>query len=476
MSSKSTTLVIASLVVIAAVAFFSYRSSNTPNGEEVTGAIGTVDKYRSEQMSDSDVVLEGFDPADSDRVIEAWLSDNATIEELADLLGKSTSQYERSMYLRYASAATQSDMLGKTSVADQAKFFERTTDTERVVSWGRVAHERQVAELAKQNVKLEDFNRMNDLQKSQVIAASSLEMKSQMLGKMTVGERHGLIGRLSESERSTVLGRASHTQSVEILGRSDFEAKASMFERSSYQKQSNILARSSNVTKAAVYERTSEQGKMALLRYATTEEMGRVFGRMDDAGKITLLGKANATELNRMFGRLSETERTAALEQARVSSADFERMNEQGKMAALGRVSVDTKVAMLRTASVSEKQSILARVHEAEFGRVNQAEYGRTDETGLGRTDQTQLSRTQQTEFGKMFFGKTTVNERAAWIDRAPENERAFVAKSAVTTQRTFQAERMQHQLGRQIGTERTNSQQLERQSEMGKTSSQQNN
>ena len=59
MSRKSTTLLITtSVVIIAAVAFFT-SNRNNPTSEQVAGAIGTVDKYRSEQITPSDVAING---------------------------------------------------------------------------------------------------------------------------------------------------------------------------------------------------------------------------------------------------------------------------------------------------------------------------------------------------------------------------------------------------------------------------------
>ena len=101
MSSKSTSLVIAGLVVVAAIVFFNSRNTSTPNGDDLTGAIGTVDKYHSEQIQSTDVVLEGFDPAESARIVEEWLGEEATMEEMAGLLGRTSAQERSIMPVSY---------------------------------------------------------------------------------------------------------------------------------------------------------------------------------------------------------------------------------------------------------------------------------------------------------------------------------------------------------------------------------------
>ena len=74
MSKRSTSLLIAlSVVVIGAVVFMKSRNS-TPTGTDVSGAIGTVDKYRSEQITPKDVVTTN-DSANPDAFFAALAND-----------------------------------------------------------------------------------------------------------------------------------------------------------------------------------------------------------------------------------------------------------------------------------------------------------------------------------------------------------------------------------------------------------------
>ena len=75
MSQKSKTLFITtSIVIVAVIGFFAYQNT-TPTDEDLTGAIGTVEKYRSEQIQPTDVVLEGHDPAEIEAIFEEWLNE-----------------------------------------------------------------------------------------------------------------------------------------------------------------------------------------------------------------------------------------------------------------------------------------------------------------------------------------------------------------------------------------------------------------
>ena len=103
MTSKSRTmLVTASLVVIVVVGFFAIYSRNNPTGEATTGAIGTVEKYRSEQITPEDVVLEGRTAGESAAVIDQWLNEMASPEDVAGILGRASFQERASIWVRRA--------------------------------------------------------------------------------------------------------------------------------------------------------------------------------------------------------------------------------------------------------------------------------------------------------------------------------------------------------------------------------------
>ena len=68
MSAKFRTLTIAAVVIIAVVGFYTLRDNYPPNGDEVTGAIGTVEKHQQDQITPADVVLEGYDTAAQDAI------------------------------------------------------------------------------------------------------------------------------------------------------------------------------------------------------------------------------------------------------------------------------------------------------------------------------------------------------------------------------------------------------------------------
>lgn len=56
--------------MVAAIAVFNIRGRNNPSGDHVAGTIGTVEKYRSEQIQPGDVQLDGIDPAQAQAAIE----------------------------------------------------------------------------------------------------------------------------------------------------------------------------------------------------------------------------------------------------------------------------------------------------------------------------------------------------------------------------------------------------------------------
>jgi len=129
MSRKSTSLLIAtSVVVIAAVAFFN--RSVPPKNTDVTGAIGTVDKYRSEQITPQDVAIDG-QSATSDDAFAQWFSEPGTLDELGNLMGR-CSVAERLNFYERATEAERVNILGRATEAERAYLLGRATEAERV--------------------------------------------------------------------------------------------------------------------------------------------------------------------------------------------------------------------------------------------------------------------------------------------------------------------------------------------------------
>src|SRR5678815_5627043 len=91
MSKRSTSLLIAlSVVVIGSVVFMKSRNT-TPTGTDVSGAIGTVDKYRSEQITPSDVVTTN-NAAAPDAFYLALANDEASLETFNAIWGRMSAQ------------------------------------------------------------------------------------------------------------------------------------------------------------------------------------------------------------------------------------------------------------------------------------------------------------------------------------------------------------------------------------------------
>src|SRR5262249_31887420 len=136
MSKRSTSLLIAlSVVVIGAVVFMKSRN-NTPTGTDVSGAIGTVDKYRSEQITPKDVVTDNNSPA---RVgsFAALANDPATLETMGTIMGRLSAQERLSIYSRMDKQMA-STILDRATAEERASLLGKATPEERAAILGRM--------------------------------------------------------------------------------------------------------------------------------------------------------------------------------------------------------------------------------------------------------------------------------------------------------------------------------------------------
>ncbi len=152
---------------IVAVALIIYLGLFAPNhtGEDVTGTINTVQKYQTDQMSDTDVILEG-----EEIIIDemAQLYDHATVEEQAGLLGKATQEMTISL-------------LGRSNKSLQAELWGRMDQTEQVAAFNAMSvFNDKESLLGRAQMTVGSFNRMNLEKQAVALQGASVQEKAVM--------------------------------------------------------------------------------------------------------------------------------------------------------------------------------------------------------------------------------------------------------------------------------------------------------
>ena len=121
MSSNLRSLMIfAGGVAIGAIGIFALQNPTTPQ-EDVTGAIGTVDKVHQDQIGADDVILaNGESPGDI--YATEWLDEVATADDIAGLLDLASAQ-ERTNFASRMPFEMQVAMLSRYDAADLGKAY-----------------------------------------------------------------------------------------------------------------------------------------------------------------------------------------------------------------------------------------------------------------------------------------------------------------------------------------------------------------
>jgi len=145
-------------VVAAALIIYLGIFAPSPTGDDVTGTINTVQKYQTDQMSDTDVILEG-----EELIIDemAALYEHATVEEQADMLGKATQEMTISI-------------LGRCDKKIHASIWGRMEKSEQVAAFNAMNREKESL-LGRAEMTMGSFNRMSLDQ--QAVALQGLLLK-----------------------------------------------------------------------------------------------------------------------------------------------------------------------------------------------------------------------------------------------------------------------------------------------------------
>jgi Mg/Co/Ni transporter MgtE len=327
MSRKSTTLLITtSVVIIAAIAFFT-SNRNNPTSEQVSGAIGTVDKYRSEQITPNDVAVDHTPVED---IFGTLFSDPATLEELGNSFGRLSVDERVKLYERGLTPEMAAMLLERGTATERAGVYGKATAEECALILGRLTPAERNEVLAKAGIT--DFDRMNVGERGNVLERMGAQGKSDFLAAhASVQEKATFLGRADVSERMKLYDRANAGERGTVLGRNDMTERVKLYERSTPEQRSNVVGR------------LSVQGKADLI------------GRMDLTGRTQAFGAFTPQERLDVFGRMDLTAKNDILAKANVTQADFDRMSPQGRSDVLGKLTPADQADFIGRAAVQDR-------------------------------------------------------------------------------------------------------------------------
>lgn len=334
MSAKFRTLTIAAVVIIAVVGFFTLRDNYPPKGDEVTGAIGTVEKHQESQITPSDVVLEGYDTAEQQAIIEEWLGEDATVEEVANLMGRASAQ-ERARFYKSASPEMARAMFERQSIDNQRAILQRVD----------------------KSLDRTTFAERSAVEQQKVLARVTPEDAAAMVRDASQAERRSLARAIPAQERYSLFERASVAEKQTVLSRTTPDFQRVLFERQSLERQWSQMNRTlSAQEKSFVLSRLDPQGKMFLFAKMPAQERVNAYYALSAEARSRAFERMGVTEKN--FREMSQERQIAAMERcgAEIQAAAFDRTSLERQIAAMERVN-----AQMGARDIQMQRQILAR-------------------------------------------------------------------------------------------------------------------
>jgi Mg/Co/Ni transporter MgtE len=427
MTNKSATvLVTASLVIIVVVGFFAIFNRNAPTGEEATGAIGTVDKYRSEQITPEDVVLEGHSAAGAATLITQWFEEMATPEDVAGLLERSSTQ-ERIDLIGLATQREISDIMNRFDAPDQARFYERASNFERVDMFQRLPQmQRNEMFAAVNKVHKDNWGKVDNIQKAGFLSRCNLADRAKLYGMLGKAEQVAAFERLPQLQQHAFFERVgipeANFRKANLQGKFDYLQRCNNLERAKNFEQALPLERVQAFERLPQFERNLQfervnmtQEKFGSMdKFQQGEWLGRALNLQEKAANFQ---KANQLEKFNTFQRLEAMEKISAFQRANnlEKHAMFQRANNLQKISTFERASNLERYAMLDRLSELSKFQVLQRASHLQ--RAQALQMGSNAEIAdlMGRVD----------EFQKfLFFERANNFERVDMFERLPQMQR----------------------------------------------------
>jgi hypothetical protein len=334
------------IVAAGVLAYFAFFHT-TPTSENALGTIGTVDKYRANQISDEDVVLDqpGRTSGDAGAVVldptellgrasaqeKAEFLASATEEELVAMLGRADTELKARLFDNYLSETEQLAVLAlaRQGGMDQSgrSFAKDAPMDQSGVSFEREGSMDQSGRSFDKDAPMDQSGVSFEREGSMDQSGRSFDKDAPMDQSGVSFEREGSMDQSGRSFQKDAPMDQSGV-SFERMGSQDQSGRgfegitltvqeaATLFERASFDKQraalmnnvspalqSSILQRADTRQLAGMFERASVQQYQDVLGRITQFELSALLGRTSVENQAKLLSQASPQEFEGMFER-----------------------------------------------------------------------------------------------------------------------------------------------------------------------------
>ncbi len=329
MATKKTGIIvgIVAVAVIGIVAIF--YTQRQPATTDATGAIGAAERYRAEQISDEDVILD----IPGQEELAAAVFDVMTDAQKAELLGR----------------------VGETGRADLSARFENA------------------GELARMNdEQLGRYVQSLD-REAQERVANALRIDAEDIGRMNAETLGRALARMNVEARAAAIGRYDATQALARMNEEQLGHFTQSLDREAQERVASALRIDAE-----------DIGRL------DAEVLGRALARMNTEARTAAVGRYDATQaLARMndeqLGHFTQSLDRAVQERVasalRIDAADIGRMNAAVLGRALASIDAEARTEAIGRFDASEA---MARMNDMQLGSFLQSLDRATQERVVG--------------------------------------------------------------------------------------------
>ena len=397
--AKGKTGIIVGIVAVAVIGIVAiFYTQRQPAESDATGAIGAAERYRAEQITDEDVILD----IPGQEELAAAVFDVMTDEQKAELLGRVNATGRAEMAARFEDADALSRMndeqLGRFAQSLDREAQARVANALRIEAadigrlnaevlgraLARMDAQAREAAIGRYNAK-EALARMNDEQlgrfaqsldrEAQARVANAMRIEAADIGRLNAEVLGRALARMDAQAREAAIGRYNAKEALARMNDEQLGRFAQSLDREAQARVAN-----------AMRIEAADIGRL------NAEVLGRALARMDAQAREAAIGRFEANEA--YFQRMDQAQRAAfadalgakaferSIVQARAWS-DLSRAQQWAAWNSLGRQGQD---AALRYAGASaDLASADALERTMTFGRM--IEQGRAAEHGAAARD-----------------------------------------------------------------------------------------
>jgi hypothetical protein len=355
-------VLIGGIVVVAllVIAYFAFMYP-PPSKEDTSGAIGVAKKYRSEQITENDVLLKEQEDAAA-KAIAAM-----TPDEKAAFFEKATPLQRYDML--YRSGNVINSLAGRVDPAMAAKVFTVATDEQRVDMFQSLPVERQTAILQRVNLTAEAFGKLPVTEKSTALMGKAVANDwGAVVKEASMEARTPVFARFTPDMQRAWADQLGRDQKIELVGVAAAPVVADMQRCDAAVEDFGRLR-----TPAEQWQRVCASGRV-------TADLA---GRVDPAMAAKVFTVATDEQRVDMFQSLPAERQTAILQRVNLTAEAFGKLPVTEKSTALmGKAVANDWGAIVKEASMEARTPVFARF-TPDMQRAWADQLGRDDKAAL---------------------------------------------------------------------------------------------